>query len=241
MGCVLYELIAGVTPFEGETPSDCIAAILKTEPPPLSAIAPATPPKLEGLIGKALHKDGDERYQTAVEMLADLRGVKQELDARAQLERSAPARVSGFTPATGGAQRATEESTATPIGAHARTTSSAEYIIAEIKQHKLGVLLTLALLVVAVAGVVSYFYLTRGDSLAVMPFAYVSTDPNVLADPDREYLSDGITESIINDLSQASNLKVIARSSVLRYKGQEVDPQKVGQELGVRTTLTGRI
>jgi serine/threonine protein kinase len=73
------------------------------------------------------------------------------------------------------------------------------------------------------------------DSLAVLPLANASTDP------DTEYLSDGLTESLINRLSQVSSLKVIAYSSVLGYKGQVVDPSAVAQKLGVRAVLTGRM
>jgi serine/threonine-protein kinase len=73
------------------------------------------------------------------------------------------------------------------------------------------------------------------DSLAILPLI------NAGGDPDTEYLSDGITESIINNLSQLPRLRVMARSTVFRYKGREVDPQRVGQELGVRATLSGRV
>jgi len=73
------------------------------------------------------------------------------------------------------------------------------------------------------------------DSLAILPLI------NAGGDPDTEYLSDGITESIINNLSQLPKLRVMARSTVFRYKGKEVDPQRVGQELGVRAALTGRV
>ena len=73
------------------------------------------------------------------------------------------------------------------------------------------------------------------DSLAILPLI------NGGEDPDTEYLSDGITESIINNLSQLPKLRVMARSTVFRYKGKEVDPQRVGQELGVRATLSGRV
>jgi TolB-like protein len=69
----------------------------------------------------------------------------------------------------------------------------------------------------------------------VLPFVNVGVDPNT------EYLSDGITESTINSISQLPNLAVIARSSVFRYKGREIDPQAVGRELGVRAVLTGII
>lgn len=73
------------------------------------------------------------------------------------------------------------------------------------------------------------------DSLAILPLI------NAGDDPDTEYLSDGITESIINNLSQLPKLRVMARSSVFRYKGKEVDPQAAGQQLGVRGLLTGRV
>ena len=72
-------------------------------------------------------------------------------------------------------------------------------------------------------------------SLAVLPLINVSDDPNM------EYFSDGVTESIINALSQLPNLRVVARSTVFRYKGQETDPKEVGQQLGVRAVLTGRV
>jgi serine/threonine-protein kinase len=73
------------------------------------------------------------------------------------------------------------------------------------------------------------------NSLAILPFV------NESGDADAEYLSDGITESIINSLSQLPRLKVLARSTVFRYKGQEIDPQIVGQQLDVRAVVTGRV
>src|SRR3989442_11028936 len=73
------------------------------------------------------------------------------------------------------------------------------------------------------------------SSLAILPLVNTSADPNM------DYLSDGITESIINSLSQLPKLRVLARSTVFRYKGREVDPQQAGRELGVQAVLTGRV
>lgn len=75
----------------------------------------------------------------------------------------------------------------------------------------------------------------RIDSLAVLPFE------NGSADPDAEYFTDGVTESIIMSLSQLPDVKVIARTSAFRYKGQTVLPEVVGQELGVEALVLGRI
>jgi serine/threonine protein kinase/Tfp pilus assembly protein PilF len=88
LGVVLYEKVAGSPPFRGETPSDCIAAILTKEPPPLSGVLPDVPLKLESILQKALRKNSDERYQTIKEMLADLRILKSELAADSSAPRS---------------------------------------------------------------------------------------------------------------------------------------------------------
>src|SRR5437773_780267 len=85
LGVVLYEMVGGSPPFRGETPSDCIASILTTEPPPLSGVLPDVPLKLESILQKALRKKSDERYQTIKEMLADLRVLKGELEADSSL------------------------------------------------------------------------------------------------------------------------------------------------------------
>src|SRR4030095_8210899 len=72
------------------------------------------------------------------------------------------------------------------------------------------------------------------DSLAILPLVNASVDSSA------EYLSDGITESIIANLSQLPKLKVMARSTVFRYKDKQADPQQVGRDLNVRAVLTGR-
>jgi serine/threonine protein kinase/tetratricopeptide (TPR) repeat protein len=82
LGVVIYEMIAGIPPFHGETPSDCIASILMTEPPPLSGVLPEVSLNLESIVRKALRKNRDERYQTIKEMLADLRNLMAELEAK---------------------------------------------------------------------------------------------------------------------------------------------------------------
>src|SRR5690349_7194392 len=131
LGVVIYELIAGRTPFEGETSTDVIVAITQKEPPPLARFAPNVPAELEWIVMKALRKDRDERYQTIKELLTDLRRLKQRLEFETELERTVPSGVSAprssDMPA---APTATERAVATKTVTHV---SSAEYISRGIK------------------------------------------------------------------------------------------------------------
>ncbi|MGI8919427.1 MAG: winged helix-turn-helix domain-containing tetratricopeptide repeat protein [Pyrinomonadaceae bacterium] len=109
---------------------------------------------------------------------------------------------------------------------------------AAIGQHRL-LSSVIALVAVAILAAASVVYFTRPgaaiNSVAVMPLI------NVGGDPEMEYLADGITESLINNLSRLPEMKVIASSSVYRYKGKETDPQVIGRELGVQAILAGKI
>ena len=97
LGVVLYEMVAGSPPFRGETPSDCIAAILTAEPAPLSGVSPDVPAKLESILQKALRKNSDERYQTINEMLAEVRTLKAKLEAESSLSQTKSARDSNVS------------------------------------------------------------------------------------------------------------------------------------------------
>jgi eukaryotic-like serine/threonine-protein kinase len=230
LGVVLYEMLTGQPPFAGETPSDVLAAILKTEPPALCAAAPGVPAELQSVVTRALRKDRAARYQTAGEMLADLNRIKQ----RVEWEAGQGGRDSSDTlielPAPG---QVTDKLT------EPRAQSSAEYLIGGIKKHKLAAAVALALLLLAAAAA---YFLTRSrggavesiDSIAVLPFT------NAGGVEDAEYLADGIADSLIGRLSQLSHLRVMSLNSVLRYKGREVDARAVGDELGVRAVLVSR-
>ncbi len=240
LGVVIYEMLAGKPPFTGETPNDTLAAILKEEPAPL---AENTPVELNRIVRKSLCKNRDERYQTVKDLLIDLKNLQRELDFTHERERL---HLSSFaspnTVITQGRDNPTINA-ATVITANQNvnhtTASSAEYVIGEIKRHKSATLATL--LVTALAALAFVIYLsirttaTAIDSIAVMPFV------NSNQDPETEYLSDGVTESIINNLTQLPQLRVIPRNSVFRYKGKETDTAMIAEALGVRAVLTGRI
>jgi serine/threonine protein kinase/Flp pilus assembly protein TadD len=213
LGVVLYELLAGRSTFEGRTSSDVIAAILRTEPPPLTRYVDEAPAELERIVTKALQKDREERYQAVKDLGLDLKGLKRRLDFDTEAARTIPS-----TPLT--------TSSAKPR----RTLSRVAFVM----------LITGAVAVVALGyGAYSGYLGGAGkgniDSVAVLPFTNESGDPN------HEYLSDGISETLINNLSRLSEVKVIARSSSFEYKGKTVDLQEVARALGVKAIVTGRV
>jgi serine/threonine protein kinase/Tfp pilus assembly protein PilF len=200
-GAVLYEMATGRMAFSGNTSAVIFDSILRGAPTSTARFNPELPAELQRIINKALEKDRALRYQSAAEMLADLKRLRRD---------SSSARV----------EIAAEQS-------HSRKSKTLFWAI--------GGVVALALL----AGT-GLFWRSRSNqdqisSVAVMPFV------NATKNPDSEYLSDGITESLINVLSQLPNLVVMARSSVFRYKGRDVDPQTVAKELKVRAIVTGRI
>jgi serine/threonine protein kinase/Tfp pilus assembly protein PilF len=208
LGVVLYEMVAGSPPFRGETPSDCIAAILTTEPPPLSGVLPDVPPKLESILQKALRKNSDERYQTIKEMLAELRILKGKLEA---------------------------ETSFTQTKAHAGSIAN------KIQRHKQGVLLTLAVAILAaVAFAYSFFFVSPGPpanekSIAVLPFENLSEEKS------NAYFVDGIQDEILTRLSKIADLKVISRTSTQRYKKTSQKPSEIASQLGVANLLEGSV
>jgi serine/threonine protein kinase len=202
-GTVLYEMSTGRMAFSGNTSALVFDAILHKAPASPVRINPDLPAELEHIINKALEKDPALRYQSAAEMLADLRRLRRD-SSSGQVKASTDSKLD-----------------APP---------NRKLLFAGI-----GAAALLAVLAAA-------FFIFRSQSegkeissIAVLPFVNTGNDPNT------EYLSDGITESLINSLSQLPNLAVMARSSVFRYKGRDIDPQMVAKDLKVQAVVTGRI
>jgi serine/threonine protein kinase/tetratricopeptide (TPR) repeat protein len=238
LGVVLYEMVTGKIPFAGETPTETISLILQKEPAPLTRHPGEVPAELERIISKALTKDREERYQTAKDLLIDLRSLRRKLEVNAELDRTIPPELRAATSHGGPGGPATASAATTAISA-VPVMSSAEYVFTKIKRYKLPAATAGLALVLGVVGVVLYLHARSSEiaieSIAVLPFQ------NRSAEPDSEYLSDGLAESLIYRLSQLPNLRVSPTSSVFTYKNKEIDPIKVGKELGVSAVLSGRI
>jgi eukaryotic-like serine/threonine-protein kinase len=234
-GAVLYEMATGTVPFRGDTSALIFQAILDRAPTPPVRLNPDLPPKFEDIVSKALEKDRNLRYQHASDMRTDLQRLKRDTDSSrsaivvaerdAPVAAQAPSRVTVPTVADGSAS-----SQALVTGSHiAPAFGNRRWIV--------GSALGLVLVLVGIYGFLSRSRSNKQEisSVAVLPFVNASNDPNT------EYLSDGISESLINNLSQIPNLAVMSRSSVVRYKGHDVDPQLVTRELKVEGVVTGRI
>jgi len=239
LGVVLYEMVSGRVPFAGETPSHVVVSILENEPPLLPQPPGELPSELERIVIKSLRKNKEERYQSAKDLALDLKSLKQELEVDARLKRSRDPEklVASQLPGSSTVARPTAPKVIAPGTQPLHAVSSAEYLVNEVSRHKRGVAITAVLLLMTImAG--SYFYLGRKatiHSIAVLPFT------NAGNNPDMEYLSDGLSESLTNNLSPVPGLTVIARYSSFKYKGKEVAPQEVGKNLGVDAIITGRL
>jgi len=234
LGTVVYEMVAGRVPFEGSSSSEVMASILsEKEPQPLARYSTEVPVELERIVSKALRKNREQRYQTIKDMLLDLQSLKQELEFERRLERSMP-------PHLGSAADTGEQASETVIRSAARPTVSEKTPTRARTFNLRSLVLAVAALLIIASATGAYFYFTRArggviNSIAVLPFVNASNNPEM------EYLSDGLSESLINSLSKLPGVKVIARTSSFQYKGKEADLQEVAQALGVEAILTGKV
>ncbi|HEY2819503.1 MAG TPA: protein kinase [Candidatus Acidoferrum sp.] len=211
-GSVLYEMATGKTAFSGATMGVISHAILELNPPPVTKTNPAASSELDRIVGKALEKDRKLRYQSASDLIADLHRMKRD--------------SSGAARSTSAGAGSSEESKTDPVP----LSPAARW----------KVLLSVIAVALVVSTAIAIWIARRPadktiDSVAVLPFVDTAKDPNL------EYLSDGITENLIDNLSQVPSLRVAARSAVFRYKGNDVDPQKAGHDLHVGAVLSGRL
>lgn len=232
LGVVLYEMVAGRAPFTGPTDSHVRVSIIDQEPTPLSQSG-EVPRQLDRIVSKALAKDRSKRYQTITDLKLDLEQLRSEL---AGLKEPAETSHEQFAKTGVGRPRFDLVTSADTTRIIAKTTVDAKTGPGFFRAHKTPLLIALVAIIAVVAGF-AYFKYSRPKitSVAILPFVNDSDDPNA------EYLSDGITESIINSLSRLPGLKVMSRNAVFRFKGKNPDPQEVGRNLKVGAVLMGRL
>jgi len=241
-GCILYEAAARQKAFEGKDALDSLHKIVHGPTPEISGGSENPPPdRLQRIVRRCLAKDPDNRYQSSHDVALELEELRQELTGTTGSSPSGQGAGGGVRAPSGGAATLIDSARQPPTGTSdttpQRSTSGAEYIAGEIKRHKKGAAILALLAVIVTAVGLRYYFHSRLalDSIAVLPFT------NLTGDREMEYLSDGISERLINSLSQLPTVKVIARSSSFRYKGKDVDPQEVANALGVKAILSGRV
>ena len=238
LGVVFYEMLTGRPAFAGATPSDVIAEVLKSDPPPPSHLVANVPPELDLIVAKALRKDRESRYQTVKDLLTELQNLKDESEFQAKLQRGVgltpphptlakseldlvQARQQSITPGS--------SSIAPPITAR-RTSPVSPWLAA------------ITLLLVAILAA-AYFSLRKSSeplpaatlprSLAVLPFR------NLRPDPETDFLGFSLADAVITKLGYVGALNVRPSSSVDKYRNQIIDSKQVATDLNVDTLLTG--
>ena len=234
LGVVLYEMVAGEPPFKGKTDSHTRVSIIDHEPLPLVHHVANVPRQLERIVSKALAKDRLKRYQTITDLKLDLEQLRDELHTTDSLElvrHTASVTKADSLSATRTAARSQVETATDPAAIVSMAPVDSK--IPKWKWYLYTPVAVLALLGFILA--LLFVQWTPINSIAILPFVNDSKDPNA------EYLSDGLTESIINSLSRLPNLKVMSRNAVFRFKGANLDPVDAGRKLNVGAVLTGRL
>jgi serine/threonine-protein kinase len=254
LGVVLYEMLSGQRPFKGETSTDTIISVIQKEPPPIASYVADLPPELGWIISKTLTKEPDGRFQTAKELHSDLAKIKKRVEYEDEIERSASPNKAAegvrsetatmiherLPTAAEEAEKTQDRSVQLSGLDDSRLSTGIESTVTTPRSQKLiyGVA---AVLVIGTISAFAYYWLISGvdsrqiESIAVLPFENGSKSENL------RYLSDGISESLIDRLSQLPQLKVIARNSSFKFRGENLDIQDVASKLGVRGIVMGRV
>jgi len=218
LGVVLHEMATGRRPFEGTSSAELVSAILRDTPPSVTDARPDLPSDLARIIRRCLEKDPSHRVQTARDVSNEFR----------DLARQTSQRLAAATTSTSSSHAVPTADSGIP---HADEVSG-------VKRHAFALTIAAILLVIGFAGVGIYLKGSKAgqvDSIAVLPLENRSNDP------EAEYISDGITESINNSLTRLPSLRVIPHSVASHYRGKSMDMRKVGDELRVQAVLTGSI
>ena len=223
-GTVIYQMTTGRQPFGASSDPQTIAAILTRDPPPLARYVANVPCELQRIIDRVLAKNRDERYQTAADLMFELQSLKETVERETALAQpssikdavSADAEIrSRQTPAVTSDQVIAKTNRMDRLLNYFRRRTLAAVSVAAF------LLLLLVLLIIPTGGGAEI------DSVAILPYSNASENPNLT------YLSDGIAEGLIINLSQLPQLKVMSRTSSFRYKPPEVDPTEIGRRLNV--------
>ena len=249
LGVLIYEMVARRLPYEGLNKTEILASILSDKAvPPLARYSREAPDELERIVEKALAKEREQRYQSAKDLLIDLRHLKKRLEVGAELERTTPTDRFVLPTSDGSAVAARTA----PVGPSLQThpTSSAEYIVNQVKRYRRAALVTLGILAVAAIAVVVLWYFKSNSSPALS-----EKDTLVLADfanTTGDSVFDGtLKQGLAVQLEQSPFLNIFSDQRVretLRFMNRSADERvtkeiarEICQRQGFKAFLAGSI
>jgi len=222
-GVVLYEAISGQQPFAGASAAATASAILTHEPAPLARFAPDIPAEVQRIVRKCLEKNRERRYQTIREVALDLDSCRREVEGLRQSDSQRGLQAKGEA----GTTRVSD------ISGHKRFLPRRVLFASAV------------LLLIIISGAVDYVLIWRKTktpalqptikSVVVLPLE------NLSGDSAQEYFADGMTEALISNLAQIRALRVISRTSAMRYKGTNRLLPEIARELNVDAVIEGSV
>jgi serine/threonine-protein kinase len=242
LGVVLYEMVTGCTPFIAGTSREIISAILSKDPvPPLGRYRDLVPERLEEIVGKAVRRDRDQRYQTSKDLLIDLKRLKQSLELGVGMDGATLPENLGVPTSDRGLTVTKTAVESDPARTHAA--SSAEYILNQVRSHKRSATAIATVIFLAIAtGIFLYTSRlkhvaaaapTQIKSLAVLPLKSLDSGEN--------YLGIGIADAVIRKISQTGQLTVRPTSAVLKYVKEDTDSLTAARQLNADAILEGTV
>lgn len=246
LGVVVYEMLAGERPFTGESRADIIASVLKSEPRALTSLRRGLPLETDWVISKALSKDVEARYQSAKELRGDLTKLRDQVGRDAghptgRQEDRVHSTVGSKIHSTVGADQPTDagQKRRTGLASFWPTNVSGISEKAPLLSRLVYPIFAAVMLAVISAGVYFAFFAggstDRIDSIAVLPFE------NLSGNGELAYAAEGLSDGLIDRLSQLPQLRVISRNSSMKFRGPDIDVRQVASQLGVRAVVMGSV
>jgi len=226
LGIVMYEMIAGRTPFAADSTSETFANLINKDPTPLRHTAPGVPEQFEKIVAKALCKGREDRYQTMTELLDELKDLKDKISVQPQ---NARASRSELIEETAILSRTT--------GDIVHTTDAPEIPSSRIR----GRLLIAALFVVLFGGIALAWYWQKSAAEPPVQIKSLAVLPLKSLDQGENYIGFGVADAVIRRISQTGALTVRPTSAVKRYMTEDADALTAAKDLGVDAILEGTL
>ena len=245
-GAVLYEMAAGVLPFRGESSGVICHEILASDPIPAIRLNPDLPTKLEDIIGKALEKDRDLRYQNAADMRTDLKRLKRETDSRPGAAANSAVSAAHESGLLASQQQSSSSGSASALAPAASSSSGAvsvEKVSAASTQRRPYAKIAAAIVAVAILFAGAFLFIKQRATPATVNASQrtVAVLPlqNLGSDKDLDFLRLALADEIATSLSYIRSLSIRPFATTSKYDSPTIDLQEAGKAMHVTDVVTG--